>query len=330
MILPKFDFQRPPTLPEASALLHEHGKHALASAGGTDLIPRMKYGLADCRLLVSLRGVAVKEPRLDDEGNLQLDALMTLADLLASPLAAKAQPALLEAASEVASNQVRHMGTIGGNLCQESRCLYYNQSHAYQFVEPCLKRSGERCYFIPKAKKCWAVFMSDLATALLALDASVEVMGAQGTRDMKLQKLYSGDSMTPLTLQPGELLSTLTIPAPPPGFGAAFGKFAMRGGVEFAGVNVAVGLQTKDNGKTCSKARIVCGAISGGPLRLTSAETLLSSKTLTLDLLELAAKEAAAWLNPYPHHDYSAGYLKAVLKEETHQALVLAAQRATA
>lgn len=330
MLLPKFEHQRPTSLNEASALIQNEGKRALVSAGGTDLIPRMKYGIAACRLLVSLNGIKAKKPRIDENGNLTLDALMTLADLLENPLVSERAPMLVEAAWEVASNQIRHMGTVGGNLCQESRCLYYNQSHAYQFVEPCYKRQGDRCYLIPKGRKCWAVFMSDLATALISLNAEVELVGSENKRRIPLSDMYTGDSLNPLALSKGELVASVYVPSVHHDSGASFIKFATRGGVEFAGVNVAVALETKDEGKTCSQICLTVGAISGGPVRLTEAESLLAGQILSPDAVEQASQEAVSRLNPFPHHGYSSGYLKAVLKEEIHRALTLAIEQAAA
>ena len=173
MRLPKFEYLQPTSREEAFRLLQEHGSRAQLVAGGTDLYPRMKYGLAHPDVLISLRGLSTTPPSEDPNGDLHIDALMTLSDLAGSQTIVEKAPLLSEAALSVASNQIRHMGTLGGNLCQENRCYYYNQTHTFQFVEQCFKRNGDLCYLIPKGKKCWAVFSSDTAPALISLGASI-------------------------------------------------------------------------------------------------------------------------------------------------------------
>lgn len=311
-------------------MLGRLGADAVLSSGGTELIPRMKYGLVSQKQLVSLKGVPCRPPAVNPQGELCLDALSLLADLVTDPQVKRAAPLVAEAAREVASNQVRHMATLGGNLCQQSRCLYFNQSHAYQFVEPCFKRGGELCYLVPKGKKCWAVFMSDLAPALIALEARVELVNAEGARVLPLESLYSGDSLSPLALEPGEIVARLLVPPLPPRSGAAFLKFSLRGGVEFAGLNLAAVLTRDPESGQCTRARLIVGAVSGGPLRARKAEQLLTGKALDPDTLGRAGREAAAQITPFPHHGYSTKYLKKVLAEEAARVLDQAARRAGA
>ncbi len=131
MHLPRFEHHRPSTLGEASRLLKEHGPQARVAAGGTDLLPRMKYGLDCPEVIISLKGIRAEAPNISNDDQLQLDGLMTLADVVRSPLVLERAPLLGEAAHCVGSNQIRHMGTLGGNLCLEPRCTYFNQTHNY-------------------------------------------------------------------------------------------------------------------------------------------------------------------------------------------------------
>ena len=170
MHLPKFTFERPESSEEAARLLKVREKSQLV-AGGTELFPRMKYGLCSPEIIVSLKGSKISTPEVTSEGMLILDAKMSLTAINNSPEIQEKVPLLVMAAGRVATREIRNMGTLGGNLCQETRCLYFNQKHTFQFREPCFKRGGEACYFIPKGNKCWAVFMSDLAPALFCLDA---------------------------------------------------------------------------------------------------------------------------------------------------------------
>jgi len=164
----------------------------------------MKYGLLRPEFLISLKGVTVAPPALEEDGTLYLDAVMTLADVVRSPLISERASLLAESALNVASNQVRHMATLGGNLCLETRCLYYNQSHTFQFVASCFKRGGNRCYLLPKGKKCQAVFMADTVPALMCLDGKVEYGPVEAHDRCRYPDLYTGDPLSPLTLSEGD------------------------------------------------------------------------------------------------------------------------------
>lgn len=327
MHLPKFEYLCPPSLNEAARLLQEYGYRARLVAGGTDLYPRMKYGLENPEIVVSLKGLSVKAPTLMQDGNLRLDPLMTLTDLACFPTVRKNTPLLSEAALCVGSNELRNMGTLGGNLCQETRCLYYNQSHRYQFVEPCFKRGGDGCYFIPKGKKCWAVFQGDLAPALFCLGAEVKIMGPENSRRIPVADLYSGDARRPVTISSDEILAEVLIPGPPHHRGEAYGKFCPRKGFEFGALCVAAVLDTEDDRKTCSEALIAVGAVSASPLRARKAETILAGKRLSSELFSEAAQVVAEELSLVPHHGYSQTYLTECLRVQTRRVLAAAAGR---
>ena len=126
-----------------------------------------------------------------------LDALTPLADLVRSPLVLDIAPVVAEAALCVGSNEIRHMGTLGGNICLENRCTYYNQSHTFQYVRPCFKRKGDLCYHVPDSKKCLAVFSADTVPALISLNAVLIITGSQGSRRTPLEEFYTGDALNP-------------------------------------------------------------------------------------------------------------------------------------
>lgn len=327
MLLSKFEHLRPTSLNEACRLLQEYGHRAHLAAGGTDLFPRMKYGLVRSEVVVSVKGISVKAPNITEKGDLHLDALMTLADVSRSPVIRNRLPLLAEAALNVGSNQVRHMGTLGGNICLENRCLYYNQTHTFQFVEPCFKRKGDRCYLIPEGKKCWAVFMADTVPALISLGTLVNIRGPEGYRQLPLERLYTGDALRPLAVSNGEIIAEVVVPSQAPMSGSALVKFALRGGMEFAALNLAVVLVMDDDGALCRKARITVGAVSAAPVRAVKAEEALAGQGLTKDLLQHVADVVAAEARPFPHHGYSTRYLRECLKVQTFRSLNLAAGR---
>jgi CO/xanthine dehydrogenase FAD-binding subunit len=327
MRLPKFNYIRPGSLEEADRILSEQGTKARLSAGGTELYPRMKYGLDCPEVVVGLKALPVKTPFLAGEGTLVLDALMSLTSVRSSLLIQEKAPVLAESAGFVASHEIRNMGTLGGNLCQETRCLYFNQKHDFQFVAPCFKRGGNLCYFIPKGKKCWAVFMSDVAPALMSMDAKVKIIGQGESRIIALDELYTGEPKEPISLGPREILTEIQIPASHHPRGSASAKFTLRGAVEFAVLNVAVVLETKDNGKTCSKARISVGAVSASPLRAVEAESSLAGESLSKRLFPETAQKVVDELRIIPHHGFSSLYLTQCLRVQTERVLSTALER---
>ncbi|MEE8433695.1 MAG: xanthine dehydrogenase family protein subunit M [bacterium] len=330
MILPDFDYFRPASLEETAELLREHGPQCRLVAGGTDLLPNMKNNLVRPKAVISLQGIRVREPELTAEGFLRVDAKTTLADLAISSLVREQAPLLAESALEVASNQIRQMGTLGGNLCQESRCLHFNQSHEFQFQEPCYKLGGDCCYPYPGVgKSCLSVFMSDTAPALICLEAQVEVYRGGKTRKMPLADLYTQDGLNPLTLGQEEIVTAVLIPAVSPRSGGAFEKNTTRGGVDFAIVSVAVWLRLENDGATCAEVRICLGSVAGGPLRAPKAESQLAGNRLDEAAIAAAGSNVSEEIRPVPHHGYPLGFLKHIIRVYSKRALKKAWERAT-
>jgi CO/xanthine dehydrogenase FAD-binding subunit len=321
MHLPKFSYVRLHSLEEASRLLKDYGSDACFVSGGTDLYPRMKYGLLNPRTVITLKDAPVKAPYVNDNGDIHIDAFMNLTDVADIPALRERYPLLVDAALSVASGQIRNMATLGGNICLENRCLYYNQSHTFQFVEPCFKRSGDRCYLIPGGKRCFAVFMADTVSALIALRSIVTVAKENNTRSCPIEELYSGDALRPLNLEHGEILTNVVIPVCKRRYGAAFVKFSLRGAVEFAALNMAVLIEIEEDGLTCADVRFVAGAVSTEPVRLMKAEAAMQGNQLSAGLFADVASVAASEINPLPHHGYSFIYLKKCLEVQTRRVL---------
>ncbi len=331
MILFDFEYERPETIEEAVALLGAEAEAKLL-AGGTDLFPNMRVQVVRPSHLVSLAGLVPAEPEPLPEGGLRIDALTRLSSLETDDLVVRQAPLLAAAAHSVGGKQVRQMGTLGGNLCQETRCLYYNQQHDYQFVAGCYKRGGECCYPFPgnDDQTCWAVHCSDLAPALIALGAEIEILGPEGRRHQALEDLYSANGLSPLTLGPAEIVTAVTVPQAPTGSGWGFHKTTLRGGLEFGMVVMAVTLRLEDDGQTCAGARIVLSAIGEGPLRPEAAETALVGARLDDDTIARVAEEASREINPLPHHGYTKRYLRDNVRVHLRRSLGHAAERARA
>lgn len=323
MHLPRFKYQSAASLEETVALLKEY-PDATLMAGGTELLPRLKYRLYSPGLVISLKAMPVSPPSVTPGEDLALDPLMSLTAISRSGIIRERAPILSEAALGVGSREIRNMGTLGGNLCQETRCLYYNQGHRFQFVEPCYKRGGDICYFIIGGKKCWAVFMADTAPPLISLGARIRIMG-ETPREIPVEELYTNKAEKPLAMGPGEVLSRILVPKAPHNRGAAFFKLSPRGGLEFATLSVAAVLETEDNGSTCSRARLTVGAVSSAPVRARAAESILTGEDLSEELFAHAADLAASEIQAVPHHGYSRPYLKECVRVWTDRALRSAA-----
>ena len=330
MIFFDFDYQRAQTLEDAVALLARLQGGARALAGGTDLLPSMRMENIKPDLLVSLSAIEPAEPQVLEDGSIRIDALSRLASLENSSVLRSKVPMLAQSAHVVGGNQIRQMGTLGGNLCQEIRCLYLDQKHDYQFVAPCYKRGGECCYPFPRNRPdtCWSVYMSDIAPALIALDAQVEILGETGSRCIRVEELYTGNGLEPLRLGHAELLRAVVIPPSPRGFGWGFHKSTVRGGLEFGMAVIAVSLQLAQDGKTCTDARMVIGAVREGPARPAAAERSLKGAVLDEARLAQAAAEASKEINPLPHHGFTKRHLMDNIRVYLRRTLAQAMERA--
>lgn len=325
-----FDYERPKTLQEAAALLKRSGPGARLLAGGTDLLPNMRVQNLKPALLISLGALVPESPQVGPDGSIRLDALSHLVDLINSDVILREIPMLAESAHAVGGSQIRQMGTLGGNLCQEARCLYLNQEHDYQYTAPCYKRGGGCCYPYPgnTSDTCWSVYMSDLAPALIALSADVEIYCEAGARRIPVDSLFTGNALKPLIISPDEIISAVIVPPASPGRGWGYHKSTIRGGLEFAMATIAVVLNLEDDGKTCADARIVVGAVSGGPLRASTAERSLVGRVLDTQRLSEAADSAGQELNLLPHHGFSRSYLNENIRVHLRRTLNIAFQRA--
>lgn len=323
MNLPDFDYLNPITRQEVVDLLSELGADANIFAGGTDLIPNMKNGTIKPKTLISLKNLSPSPARVRDDGTLQIDGLMTLTDINESVLIRDLTPSLAKAALQIAGQQIRNRATLAGNICQEIRCLYLNQSHSFQFVDPCYKRAGNCCYPYPAAgKSCLSVYMSDIAPVLMTLNASLEILSSQGTRTVKINDFYSGHGLEPLNLQPNEMIISILVPQEFRRLKCDFVKATPRGGLEFAMISVAIALDINKQSGRRGKARIAVGSITPRPERARQAEKELLLEELSETFIAKIAKTVAYEVKPLPHHGYSKGYLRQLIEVHTKRCLI--------
>ena len=254
---------RPPSLGEALRALGEEGAQPLA--GGTDLLPNLRRGLGAPRALVDLSAVAgldAIEHRAD--GSLRLGATVTLAMLAADAGVRAGWPALAHAAGLVAGPTHRAAATLGGNLCQDTRCVFYNQSEWWRAGNGyCLKYRGDTCHVVVKNDRCYATYHGDVAPALIALRAEAEIVGPDGRRTIPLAALFQEDGAKRLTLARGEWLAAVDLPAPGR-WRAAYDKARVRDAVDFPLAGVAVALER--DGNRLAGLRVVITGTNSAPL----------------------------------------------------------------
>jgi 4-hydroxybenzoyl-CoA reductase subunit beta len=280
-----FDLLRPASLDEAVALLARDGAHALA--GGTDLVPNLRRGLLGPRLLVDLGAVAEFGAIATDAAGWRIGAGATLAALARDEALARALPALAQAAGQVAGPAHRSAATLGGNLCQDTRCVFYNQSAWWREANRwCLKRDGDTCHVAPQGNRCHAAFQGDLAPALIAYGAEAELVSSRGRRRLPLADLYRDDGAAHLALDRGEVVAALRVPAPAPGSASGYRKARVRGAMDFPLAGVAVVLRI-DGGVLAQLAVAVSGTQSR-PILLEGTSALLGAAVDDASLQALA------------------------------------------
>tara|TARA_R110002167_G_scaffold238000_1_gene443117 strand:- start:188 stop:1162 length:975 start_codon:yes stop_codon:yes gene_type:complete len=261
--LPAFTVQRPETVEEAVALFAS-SDNARYLAGGTDLLVNVRRGIEDPSLLVALERIGeLQAAEVTDEG-LKLGAGLSLARVAGMKAVAGMYRAVAEAAGAVAGPTHREYGTLGGNLCLDTRCIFYNQSEWWRASNNyCLKYRGEICHVAPGGKRCFAAFSGEVAPALLVHEAEVEIASVEGRRRMPLSELYRNDGMDHLTLAPGELLVAVHLPVATAGLPSAYAKSRVRGSIDFPLAGVAVAL--KRDGGGAADLRIALTGVSPYP-----------------------------------------------------------------
>jgi 4-hydroxybenzoyl-CoA reductase subunit beta len=282
--LPAFRLLRPHSVAEAAAALSaEPGARIVA--GGTDLLPNLRRGLERPPVVVDLGAVAGFDAVDARPDGLSLGAGVTL-DRLATDAALAAQwPALGEAARAAAGPGHRSAATLGGNLCLDTRCVFYNQSEWWRQANAyCLKRGGSTCHVAPQGARCHAAFSGDLAPVLLALDARIELHSVRGTRSLPLAEAYRDDGAAHLTIARDEVLVRALVPAAAPGTRCAYRKARVRGAMDFPLAGVAVALTLADG--VPAALRVALSGTNSHPLLLQGTDVLLGKP---LDAAGLAA-----------------------------------------
>ncbi len=307
--LPSFHYFAPQTLAEAARMLADGGPGAIPVSGGTDLYPNMKRKQVTPPVVVGLRGIReMNDVRRLSDGSLFIGAGVTLTQLAAHPLVREFCPAMGDTALLIASPFLRNMGTLGGNLCLDTRCHFLNQSAFWrQALGYCMKAEGDICRVAPGSSRCWAITSADLPPLLIALGATVRLVSARGERAMPLADLYRDDGIEHLTKAPDEILAEVIIP-PGDGVRATYLKLRRRGTFDFPALGVAAAMKLNPD-RTCAAARIVLGAVTSRPLDMPEARMLVGAP-VTPEAVIAVAETMTRQAKPLPLADYTHSYRK--------------------
>ena len=339
MSLPQFRLLRPRTVAEAVEFLARHttrmgtGDSPAQSgyvpiriiAGGTDLIPSMRQKLFAPEYVLDLRGIAeMKGIKPQADGGIEMGALTTLKAIERSEKLRQRYPVLSEAAATVASPVLRNMGTIGGNICLDTRCLWYNQSLSWRKgCGFCIKKDGELCHVAPGGTKCWAAFSGDTPPALLCLDAELEIASATSVRRLSLQEFYTGEGDNYRRLQPDELVTRVFLPAGSANFRGIYRKLRVRGSIDYPLAGVAVAIRRSDG--QVADARVAITAVNPRPILVKGVRELLAGNAMDERLAEGVGDLAAKTAKPLTTSALTPEYRREMIRVFTKRAVLAAA-----
>lgn len=324
--LPQFQFFRARTIEEAAAILvgegAAEGQLVRLVAGGTDLWPNMKRRHQKARAVVSLMGI----PGLAGfgvNGGITIGATTLLDDIVRHPAVRDRYPAFAAAVQSISSPPLRNMGTIGGNLCVDTRCTYYNQTEDWrQSIDYCMKEEGKICWVATSSPRCWAHTASDSAPMACALGAEVKLVSAAGERIIPIENLYHDDGIHYLAKRPDEILTALHLPteATANRCRSAFWKLRRRGSIDFAVLSVAAAVWMDPAG-IVERARIYLGAVGSYPVPAQQAADFLVGKPLTEETIAEAAKLARKVSTPMDNTDFQTQWRGVMVQRYTEAAL---------
>jgi 4-hydroxybenzoyl-CoA reductase subunit beta len=328
MKLPEFELVQPRSLQEACSILGEHDRKAVILAGGTAMMVGLRYRLSKPDVVVDLKGLtALDYVGQNESGGFAIGSMVTLETLEKSPLLSNKHASLARVAQLVAIPSIRHKATIGGNLCLDTRCIYYNQSEFWRSgIGACFKRGGDICHAVEKGRRCQAVYQGDLGPVLIALGAEVKIVSVSGEKIVPLAQFFTGRGEKPNILEPDEILAEVRIPSSGYGATGAYEKLRVREGMDFPMAGVAVMVKRIRSG-TIEQAKMVLGAVGSSPIEVPKAAGLLEGQKPTDDLLQRVSREVVDRAQPVGNLIMDSGYRKKMVgvlaKRALRKALVV-------
>jgi len=327
--LPPIKLEVPTSVQDAAKAIAISDGNTRLVAGGTDLWPNMKRRHQKAETVVSLMSI----PGLDsiDSANtdIRLGATATLSNIIRNDKVHERFPAFARALASISSPPLRNMGTIGGNLCVDTRCNYYNQTEEWRrSIDYCLKEDGEICWVATKSPRCWAHTASDSAPILCALGATVRLVSATGVRELPLADMYVDDGIDYLAKQADEILTEVVVPGASDSdhCRSAFWKLRRRGSIDFATLSVAAAVWTDDS-DVVTRASLYLGAVGSAPMPVAGIEAILVGNKMTEEGIAEIAHVAHKIARPMDNTDFAASwrgkmteqYVTAALREVARQ-----------
>ncbi len=321
MRLPPFRYLAPTTAAETARILEGEGPAASVVAGGTDLYPNMKRRHQVPTTLVALKRVQdVRGLLWGSDGTLTIGAGELLRAVERDPGVNQRLGALADAVRSISTPLLRNMGTLGGNVCLDTRCNYLNQSWEWRrAINFCMKCEGDICWVAPSSSRCWAVNSSDSVPVLMALGATARLTGPRGVREIPVAALFKNDGIDYLTKARDEVLTHLVVP-PQGSARSVYRKVRRRGAFDFP--VAAVAARVRLDGDRVVAADIVLNAVTSAPLVATEAGASLLGQVLSDEVIAAAAEKAARLAKPLDNTDHLAGWRKKVVAVEVRRALV--------
>ena len=324
MSLPAFKFLRPRTLRQAVDYLARHGDQLMILAGGTDLLPSMKQKLFTPAYLMDIRGIEeIHGIHVRPGAGMEIGALTPLSAIEDSEFIRRSYRVLHEAAMTVASPILRNMGTLGGNICLDTRCVWYNQSLQWRrSCGFCIKKDGDLCHVAPGGKFCWAAFSGDTPPALLCLGAELEIVGPTGLRRVALKDFYTKVGDARMKLERNEMLTRVFLPEASSGWKGSYMKLRIRGSIDYPLAGVAVAL--KKNGGPVEAARVAVTAVNPAPLLVAGAENALVGKQVDEHVAAVVGELAAKMARPLTTSALTPEYRREIVKVYAKRAVLAA------
>ena len=328
MSLPKFEYVAPKTVAKAISLQKKLGKFV---AGGTDLFVAMTERISHPELLIDLNTISeLKKIKWDKKKGLRVGALTTLTQVKENSIVQEHFPVLSQIVSLVSTPQLQNMGTLGGNLCLDTRCYYYNQSAFFKKRwEPCFKIRGRVCHVVKGGDTCYAAYSGDMAAPLIALEAKVKIAGTNGTSEKRLQEFFTASGIKPNILKFNEIVTEISIPAPPEHSGLSYQKLRLRDTMDFPllGVALFIHLEEKDS-MSCRDVRLVLNAVAPSPIILNDeASNLMCGEKITPKIIKEVSKIAQKAAHPVNNTASSPRYRNEMVQVFTKNAMHEALER---
>ena len=317
--LPSFNYLQPKTLAQAIAMQADAGPDGAFVAGGTDLYPNMKRRQQEPKVVISLMGIPELAGCEMRDAGCVVGPCITLSELSNLPSFRRSYPAVAHAAELVSTPLLRNVGTLGGNLCLDTRCNYYDQTYEWRTaIDFCMKKDGTICWVAPSSPRCWAVSSSDVAPVMVAIGAEFRLVGPKGERVVSAGRLYANDGINYLTKDPDEILAEVRLPAPD-GWDAVYHKLRRRGSFDFPVLGVAAWIDW--DGAEVADARIVLGGVASWPQEVTEAGASLKGTDLSDDAIARAADAAYRPAKPLDNTDFDLSWRKQMTRVYVQAAL---------